>query len=147
MKRTPMRRTGRLRSRRRGHGGTVAGRSNVSPVAWKEIVVQVKARHSNRCAAPWCRYAGLLDVHHVVKRSQGGEDSMGNPPSGEPGNLLPLCRRCHEQTDFPAEVQLKIAPVSSDPPLACGFYIHDARGGRSGFISLLATGGAIHETF
>ena len=147
MKRTPMRRTGRLRSRRKGHGGTVAGRSNVSPAAWKAIVVQVMERHGNRCCVPWCRTSARLDPQHVKKRSQGGADDIGNPAAGEPGNLIPLCRWCHELADNRPDGPDKIyfAPVSSDPPLACGFYVR--QGDRSGFISLLAAGGSIHETF
>lgn len=33
------------------------------------------------------------DTHHVVKRSQGGEDSEDNE--------VALCRPCHDQTDYP----------------------------------------------
>lgn len=29
------------------------------------------------------------DAHHMVRRSQGGDDSLGN--------LAPLCRLCHEE--------------------------------------------------
>lgn len=83
----------------------------------------------------------------MVKRSQGGADSMGNPAAGDPGVLLPLCRSCHSQTDFPKARRLVFAPVSSDPPIACGFYVRDHAGDRSGFIALLADGGATHETF
>ena len=149
MKRTPMKRTGRLRSRRRGHGGTVAGRENVSPARWQEISEQVKERHGHRCCVPWCRSRRPLDVHHVVKRSAGGADDPGNPMAGEPGNLIPLCRHCHEATDFPTSIRLVFAPVSSDPPLACGFYVHGVGAliRRSGFIALLAGGGATHESF
>jgi hypothetical protein len=110
------------------------------------MVEQVMARHGHRCAVPWCRVPGLLDPQHVKKRSHGGADDIGNPAAGEPGNLLPLCRRCHDWADNTAgPMKLHIAPVSSDPPLACGFYVQ--QGTRSGFISLLAAGGAIHETF
>lgn len=142
----PMKRGGYLRSRRKGHGGTVAGRYNVSIATWQEMSDRVKARHLNRCAVPWCRSSGPLDVQHVIKRSQGGPDSEGNPAGGDPGNLLPLCRPCHDLADnAAASIKLYIAPVSSDPPLACGFYVRHVE--RSGFISLLAEGGAIHETF
>lgn len=111
------------------------------------MVAAVMVRHGHRCAVPWCRRSGPLDPQHVVKRSQGGADTAGNPMAGEPGNLLPLCRSCHDAADnAPAgPAKLAIAPVSSDPPLACGFYVR--QGERSGFISLLAEGGAIHETF
>jgi len=65
--------------------------------------------------------------------------------AGEPGNLLPLCRRDHDLTDAVGPDRLIFAPISSDPPLACGFYVR--QGDRSGFIALLASGGATHETF
>lgn len=146
MKRTPMRRTGRLRSRRRGHGGAVAGRSSAHTAAWAKMVAEVMARHGHACSVPWCRASGPLDPQHVKKKSQGGADDIGNPMAGEPGNIVPLCRSCHDLADnAPAYRKIYLAPVSSDPPLACGFYVR--QGVRSGFISLLASGGAIHETF
>ena len=37
-----------------------------------------------------------LDVHHVVKRSQGGSDF-------DLDQLVALCRWCHDQTDAPYE--------------------------------------------
>jgi len=37
-----------------------------------------------------------LDVHHVVKRSQGGSDF-------DLDLLVALCRWCHDQTDAPYE--------------------------------------------
>ena len=111
------------------------------------MVAKVKERHGERCCVPWCRVSGLLDPQHVTKRSQGGADDIGNPMAGEPGNIVPLCRRCHDYADNApiGPLKLRIVPVSSDPPLACGFYV--VQGDRSGFISLLASGGAIHETF
>jgi hypothetical protein len=154
MKRSPMKRgkpmkrgTVRLRSRRKGHGGAVAGRSSATPAQWQEMSEAVRERHGRRCSVPWCRRSGALDIQHIVKRSQGGADDPGNPMAGEPGNLLPLCRPCHDLADnAPAgPTKLYLAPVSSDPPLACGFYVR--QGERSGFISLLAEGSAIHETF
>ena len=53
----------------------------------------VLARSEGRCEV--CRvYVGAwIDVHHVVKRSQGGEDT--------PSNCLALCRPCHDATDRP----------------------------------------------
>lgn len=153
MKRTPMKRgkpmkrSGYLRSRRKGHGGTVAGRSSVSQTAWAEMVAKVMERHGRRCSVPWCRRSGPLDPQHVKKRGQGGADDIGNPAAGKPGNLLPLCRQHHDCADNTPNGpdKLHLAAVSSDPPLACGFYVR--QGARSGFISLLADGGAIHETF
>jgi hypothetical protein len=46
-----------------------------------------------------------LEVHHVIKRSQGGSDFDLNA-------LVALCRRCHEQTDAPyARGKLVVTPV------------------------------------
>ena len=50
------------------------------------------ARAGWRCQA--CGRGGRLDVHHVVKRSQGGSD-------WDLDALVALCRRCHAQTDAP----------------------------------------------
>jgi 5-methylcytosine-specific restriction endonuclease McrA len=41
-----------------------------------------------------CGRRGPLDLHHVVKRSQGGQDTVEN--------IVPLCRRCHDATDAPS---------------------------------------------
>jgi hypothetical protein len=148
MRRTPMKRSvfkrpnrTYLRSRRKGHGGAVAGRESATTSAWAKMVEEVKARHGHRCAVPWCRRSGPLDPQHVVKRSQGGADTLGNPAAGDPGNLLPLCRTCHECADNTPDGVTKVylAPVSSEPPLACGFFVR--QGDRAGFISLLSAGG------
>jgi HNH endonuclease len=47
-----------------------------------------------RCEA--CGVRRRLDVHHVVKRSQGGSDF-------DLDRLVELCRWCHDQTDAPYE--------------------------------------------
>jgi len=57
---------------------------------WKAIRAQVLARAGWRCQA--CGVRRRLDVHHVVKRSQGGSDFDLNL-------LVALCRWCHDQTD------------------------------------------------
>ncbi len=41
-----------------------------------------------------CFAMGHLDLHHVIKRSQGGADTIEN--------LIPLCRPCHNATDYPS---------------------------------------------
>ena len=51
-----------------------------------------RARAGWRCQA--CGRGGRLDVHHVVKRSQGGSDL-------DLDALAALCRRCHAQADAP----------------------------------------------
>jgi hypothetical protein len=45
-----------------------------------------------RCQA--CGRWGALEVHHVVKRAQGGSDF-------DLDRLVALCPRCHAQTDVP----------------------------------------------
>ena len=47
-----------------------------------------------RCQA--CGVRRRLDVHHVMKRSQGGSDF-------DLEHLVALCRSCHDQTDAPYE--------------------------------------------
>jgi hypothetical protein len=61
---------------------------------WKAIRAQVLARAGWRCQA--CGVQRRLDVHHVVKRSQGGSHF-------DLGELAALCRWCHDQTDAPYE--------------------------------------------
>ena len=139
-----LRRTGRLRSRRKGRHGTVAGRPNVTPVEWKAMKVALFARHSGACAVPWCRRRGSLDPHHVQKRSQGGPDALGDPKAGECGNLVLLCRRCHDATDLPGVKRLTFAPVSSEGLLYPGFLVR--QGDLSGFITITPAG-ASHATF
>jgi 5-methylcytosine-specific restriction endonuclease McrA len=47
----------------------------------------VLARDRHRCAAPGCRSAHFLEVHHVMPRGQGGANRAEN--------LITLCGRCH----------------------------------------------------
>src|SRR5207253_6277497 len=61
---------------------------------WAAIREQVLARAGWRCQA--CSVRRRLDVHHVVKRSQGGSDC-------DLDRLVALCRWCHDQTDAPYE--------------------------------------------
>jgi len=70
------------------------GRPAASVAEWKAIRQQVLARAGWRCHA--CGVRRRLDVHHVVKRSQGGSDF-------DLDQLAALCRWCHNQTDAPYE--------------------------------------------
>jgi hypothetical protein len=45
-----------------------------------------------RWSCPACGLRRRLEVHHVIKRAQGGSDFDLNA-------LVALCRSCHEQTD------------------------------------------------
>ncbi len=88
-------RHGRSASRRMRAGGPRArGRRAASWAEWASIREQVLARAGWRCQA--CRVRRRLDVHHVVKRSQGGSDF-------DLDQLVALCRWCHDQTDAPYE--------------------------------------------
>jgi hypothetical protein len=51
------------------------------------VVRFVWRRDHGRCQAPGCRSARGLEVHHLVRRTDGG--------SHEPANLVLLCSACH----------------------------------------------------
>ncbi len=58
-----------------------------------------------RCQA--CGCGGALEVHHVIKRAQGGSDF-------DLDRLVALCPLCHAQTDAPyARGRLVITPVGA----------------------------------
>ena len=82
------------RRRMRAGGPRARGRSAASLAQWKAIRAKVLARAGWRCQA--CGVRRRLDVHHVVKRSQGGSDF-------DLDQLVALCRWCHDQTDAPYE--------------------------------------------
>jgi 5-methylcytosine-specific restriction endonuclease McrA len=86
---------GRAAARRVRAGGPRAlGRRAASRSEWAAIRVKVLSRAGWRCQA--CGVRRRLDVHHVVKRSQGGSDF-------DLDQLVALCRWCHDQTDAPYE--------------------------------------------
>jgi 5-methylcytosine-specific restriction endonuclease McrA len=68
------------------------GRPSATLETWREIRAQVSARAQWRCQA--CRVRTRLEVHHVVKRAQGGSDF-------DLDRLVALCPACHAQTDAP----------------------------------------------
>lgn len=76
-------------------------RLRLSPYKWKKRVAQVMERDGHKCRM--CGTSrGLADVHHIIKRSQGGGDDMDN--------LITLCRRCHNKQH--AQVQFnKLYPT------------------------------------
>src|SRR5262245_24871251 len=87
------RRVGAAAQRRIRAGGPRAlGRPAASTTEWAAIRAFVLQRAAWRCQA--CGLRTRLDVHHVVKRAQGGSDF-------DPDNLVALCRVCHDQTDAP----------------------------------------------
>ena len=95
---TMLRRRTRLglsaRRRMRARGPRAQGRQAASWLEWAAIREQILARAGWRCQA--CGVRRRLDVHHVIKRSQGGSDFDLNL-------LVALCRWCHDQTDAPYE--------------------------------------------
>jgi HNH endonuclease len=102
-----MRRRTRIgaRARRRilAGGPRATGRRAASVAEWTAIRELVLARARWVCQA--CGLRRRLDVHHVVKRSQGGSDFDLN-------RLVALCRSCHDQTDAPySRGRLVITPL------------------------------------
>lgn len=66
------------------------GRDRATAAFWQYISAMVRLRAENRCEA--CRgTAGPFEHHHVIKRSQGGPDTVWN--------VVYLCRACHAATD------------------------------------------------
>jgi 5-methylcytosine-specific restriction endonuclease McrA len=98
----------RFRTRRRWQKRAAdTPRSNGRPSAtrrdWDLIRLAVVVRAGFHCQA--CRRRAALDVHHVVKRAQGGSDF-------DLDRLVALCRRCHELTDAPyIQGRLVITPL------------------------------------
>jgi 5-methylcytosine-specific restriction endonuclease McrA len=84
-------RVGAAARRRIKNGGPRAtGRPAASLDEWAVIRRVVFRRARWRCQA--CGRWGGLEVHHVIKRSQGGSDF-------DLDRLVALCPPCHSQTD------------------------------------------------
>src|SRR5580765_3154901 len=99
-------RVGTAARRRIQQGGPRAtGRPAASLEEWAAIRRVVFRRARWRCQA--CGSWGALEVHHVIKRAQGGSDF-------DLDRLIALCPPCHAQTDAPyARGRLVITPVGS----------------------------------
>src|SRR5947199_7009460 len=80
----------RARRRMDAGGPRASGRRAASWADWAAIRDKILARAGWRCQA--CGVRRRLDVHHVLKRAQGGSDF-------DQDRLVALCRWCHEQTD------------------------------------------------
>ena len=75
-----------------GGGPRALGRPAATREEWATIRRVVFRRARWRCQA--CGRWGALEVHHVVKRAQGGSDF-------DLDRLVALCPPCHAQTDAP----------------------------------------------
>ena len=80
------------RRRRVADGARATGRPAATVPEWAIIRLAVILRAHSRCQA--CGQRAPLDVHHIIKRSQGGSDF-------DHDRLVALCRRCHDLTDAP----------------------------------------------
>ncbi len=97
-------RVGAAARRRIQDGGPRAtGRPAATLEEWAAIRRVVFRRARWRCQA--CGRWGALEVHHVVKRAQGGSDF-------DLDRLVAFCPPCHAQTDAPyARGRLVITPL------------------------------------
>ena len=93
------------RRRIQGGGPRATGRPAASLEEWAAIRRVVCRRARWRCQA--CGRGGALEVHHVVKRAQGGSDF-------DLDHLVALCPPCHAQTDAPyVRGRLVITPLGT----------------------------------
>src|SRR5713101_3060008 len=91
------------RRRIRDGGPRATGRPAATHEEWATIRRVVFRRARWRCQA--CGRWGALEVHHVVKRAQGGSDF-------DLDGLVVLCPTCHAQTDaLYARGRLVISPL------------------------------------
>jgi 5-methylcytosine-specific restriction endonuclease McrA len=91
------------RRRIRAGGPLALGRPSANLESWREIRAQVLARARWACQA--CRVRTRLEVHHLLKRAQGGSDF-------DLDRLVALCPPCHAQTDAPfVQGRLVITPL------------------------------------
>ncbi len=60
-------------------------RLRLDPAAYQQLTRQVLQRDGWRCQ--WCGRRNQLQVHHLIPRSQQGDDVEAN--------LITLCSRCH----------------------------------------------------
>ena len=88
--RTSVRVGAAARRRIQGGGPRATGRPAASLEEWAAIRRLVFRRARWRCQA--CGRWGALEVHHIVKRAQGGSDF-------DLDRLVALCPPCHAQTD------------------------------------------------
>lgn len=87
--------------------GRAAGRESLPRAAWRVLKEQLWHRAGGYCEVVLgvrCDRIGV-DLHHVIKRSRGGADTLDN--------LVLLCRRHHRQIDAPFSVgRLIVQPIA-----------------------------------
>ena len=58
---------------------------------WRAIRLAALRAVNHRCSVCGTKQLAGLQVHHKIKREQGGDDSFGRN-----GNLVVTCLRCHD---------------------------------------------------
>ena len=59
------------------------------PEEYKILCRRVLGRDGWKCRNPRCNFRGNLHVHHVIYRSEGGDDVTWN--------LVTICSNCHDR--------------------------------------------------
>jgi len=70
--------------------------------SYKFLMKKVFERDRWTCRNPFCESYRNLTIHHIIKRSQGGGDELGN--------LITLCLDCHEKIER-HELELEVVDV------------------------------------
>lgn len=70
--------------------------------AYRQLMEKVFQRDRWTCRNPFCESSRNLTVHHIIKRSQLGNDEMGN--------LITLCLTCHEKVER-HELEIEVIDV------------------------------------
>ncbi len=69
---------------------------------YRQLVERVFQRDKWTCRNPFCQSMKNLTPHHLKKRSQLGDDEMGN--------LITLCVQCHDAVER-HELEIKVVDV------------------------------------
>lgn len=77
--------------------------------AWLALCKVVDARDGRRCRV--CGAGGEIHRHHIVKRSQGGPDTLEN--------VITLCPQCHTDVH---NARLYISGAASEPWAAFSYH-------------------------
>jgi 5-methylcytosine-specific restriction endonuclease McrA len=63
-------------------------RLKLPPAEYKKLTTQILQRDGFKCRNPKCKKRSGLHVHHLVFRSEGGDDASWN--------LIAICSDCHD---------------------------------------------------